>query len=161
MKQLWKDSLDLRDNLRRRMPELTAEYFADGRQALAPGVAWEEMHAFRLRTKRYRYTLETFRDVYGPALDARIECLKKLQTHLGNINDLVVTSAMLSEADGMESIRESLSKQMDKEAAKLREYWQEKFDPPEVERRWTTYLINYACRPPVIPRTRRLPPKEQ
>ena len=87
MKRTWKDSLNLQDNLRRRMPKLASRYFAEGRQATFPGTTWEHMHAFRLQTKRFRYTLELFRDAYGPALDRRIDSLKKVQDYLGDMND--------------------------------------------------------------------------
>ena len=60
MKKLWKDSLTLRENLQRRMPKLARQYFDEGREALAPGTDWTEMHQFRLQTKRFRYTLEIF-----------------------------------------------------------------------------------------------------
>ena len=45
------------------------------------------MHAFRLKTKRLRYTLELFRACYGPSFEQRIEALKEMQTLLGEIND--------------------------------------------------------------------------
>ncbi|HYP09728.1 MAG TPA: CHAD domain-containing protein [Bryobacteraceae bacterium] len=160
MKRLWKDSLNLRDNLRRRMPKIVAEYFADGRKSLAPATPWDEMHAFRLRSKRFRYTLETFRDVYGPAMDARIEALKKIQTYLGDINDLIVTSAILAKLPGTEEIRAELERKADEKTAKVQEHWATVFDAPGEERRWTMYLVNYACRPPIIPRARRIPARE-
>ena len=50
------------------------------------------MHKFRLRTKRFRYTLEMFKDLYGPGMLKRIESLKQVQTYLGDINDCIVTS---------------------------------------------------------------------
>jgi CHAD domain-containing protein len=160
MKRLWKDSLDVRDNLRKRMPKLTAGYFAMGREALKSGVHWKEMHAFRLQTKRFRYTLEIFRDAYGPALEGRIESLKKVQTFLGDINDAIVTAEMLAELEGTEEIRASLGRQADEKTAKVHEYWATTFDAPGAEHRWTQYLVNYACRYPTIPRSRRLPAQE-
>ena len=96
-KKLWKGKQSLGENLRRRLPELARDYFAAGRVALAPGTTWDEMHQFRLATKRFRYTLESFRDAYGLGLNARIEKLRGVQTFLGDINDLVVTSAMIAD----------------------------------------------------------------
>jgi CHAD domain-containing protein len=157
MKRLWKDLLDLRDNLRRRMPKLAEAYFKEGRVALTPGTSWEQMHEFRLSTKRFRYTLETFRDLYGPGIEKRIESLRKVQTFLGDINDCIVTSAILQNIEGMETIREHLAKKADQKTAKLREYWAETFDVPGAEQLWTQYLVNYACRSSPAPRSRRLP----
>ena len=156
MKRLWKDSLNVRENLRKRMPKFTAAYFEDGRHALSPGRDWEEMHAFRLRTKRFRYTLEMFRDAYGPALDARIESLKKVQTLLGEINDAIVTSATLADVEGTEEVRAKLGRRADEKTAKVQEYWATEFDGPGEERRWVQYLVNYACRPTPLPRSRRI-----
>ena len=160
MKRLWKDSLDLRENLRKRLPKLAAAYFEEGRHALSSGRTWSEMHEFRLRTKRFRYTLELFRDAYGPALEVRIESLKKVQTYLGDINDAIVTSAMLAEVEGTEEVRDKLGCRADEKTAKVHEYWATTFDGPGEERRWTQYLFNYACRPAPLPRTRRIAPVE-
>ena len=152
MKKLWKESLKLQDNLRLQMPKLTVEYFAEGRRATSAGTTWEDMHAFRLSTKRFRYTLELFREAYGPALERRIDALKKIQDFLGDMNDAIVTSAIIE----VEAIRAQLHKQADTKATKLRKYWTETFDKAGDERRWTSYLVNYACRPATVPRTRRI-----
>jgi CHAD domain-containing protein len=156
MKRIWKESLNLSENLRKRLPKLAAAYFADGRHALSPGTEWNEMHEFRLRTKRFRYTLEMFRDAYGPALEGRIESLKTVQTYLGEINDAIVTAAALEDVAETEEIRTELGRRADEKTAKVHEYWATRFDGPGEERRWLQYLANYACRPPVLHRTRRI-----
>src|SRR4051794_27248221 len=146
---LWGAKLGLgglREHLRRQMPKLARRYFREGREALTPGATWGEMHAFRLRTKRYRYTLETFRDLYGPGIETRIESLRKIQGYLGDINDCIVTSAMLEPIAGTEEIRTGLAAKAADKTAKLREYWQQTFDRPGAEGVWTRYLVTYACR---------------
>jgi CHAD domain-containing protein len=155
MKQ-WKRKGSLRDNLQRRLPALAAEYFAAGREGLAEGTSWDQMHRFRLATKRFRYTLEIFRPAYGPGLEARIEALKSIQTHLGDINDCVVTSAMLADVPGAETTRDRLGAKANKRTAALRKYWLANFDAPGQYERWIRYLGVYACRPKPLPRTRRL-----
>lgn len=147
MKKCWKESLTLQQNLRRRMPKLARQYFDEGRDALAPGTSWKQMHKFRLRTKRFRYTLEIFKDLYGPGLAKRIDSLKKLQTYLGDINDCIVTSQMLKDMDGMSGIREKLMEKADGEMEKLRKFWAATFDAEGAERVWARYLSMYACRP--------------
>jgi CHAD domain-containing protein len=147
MKIRWSDKLTLQQNLRKRMPQLVREYFDEGRDALAPGTRWKQIHKFRLRTKRFRYTLETFRDLYGPGLLKRIDSLKKLQTYLGDANDYVVTSKMLENTEDMAAIREKLKEKADGKMAKLREYWTSTFDAEGAERLWIRYLSIYACRP--------------
>jgi CHAD domain-containing protein len=156
MKQ-WKRKLDLRDNLQRRLPLLAAEYFQAGRDALGADSNWEQMHRFRLLTKRFRYTLEIFDKAYGPGLTTRIESLRSIQTQLGDINDCIVTSRMLESVAGMQAARESLAAKAEKLTAKLRRYWKVRFDAPGQCERWVRYLGVYACRPKPVPRTRRLP----
>jgi CHAD domain-containing protein len=160
-RKLWKAKRTLRENLHRQLPSIAAEYFQAGRQAMAPGTSWEAMHAFRLQTKRFRYTLETFRDAYGPALDVRIELLKKLQTFLGDINDCVVTSEMLVPIAGMEAVREDLARRAESKTGRLRAFWTAVFDAPGQGALWTRYLGRFACRVRRQPRTRRLPAPAQ
>ena len=47
----------------------------------------EELHGFRLETKRFRYTLELFRPLYGPNLDRYLKALRELQGALGKVSD--------------------------------------------------------------------------
>lgn len=145
-KKRWKAKRTLQENLHRRLPALAEAYFEAGREAMAPGTSWEAMHAFRLQTKRFRYTLEMFREAYGPAMDRRIEALKKVQTLLGDINDCIVTSGMLTDRDGMESVREKLALRAEEKTGKLRSHWQKGFDAPGQSALWTKYLGHYACR---------------
>ena len=160
-KKSWKAKRSLQENLHRQLPTVATEYFHEGRIALAPGATWDVMHTFRLHTKRFRYTLELFREAYGPALDRRVELLKKLQTFLGDMNDCIVTSSMLVTVPGMEAVRESLSRKAELKADKLRAFWANVFDAPGQERLWAGYLGRYACRPPRQPRTRRLTAPEE
>ena len=157
MKKLWKRSLPIRDNLRRRLPGMALEYFDAGRVALAPGKTWDEMHQFRLATKRFRYMLEIFRPAYGPALDMRIARLREIQTRLGDINDCVVTSGMIAADAGSEEVQEKLAARAAAKTKKLRHYWTRRFDAPGERERWARYLLSYACRPARAPRTKRLP----
>src|SRR5688572_5291063 len=124
---------------------------------MTPETSWEEMHTFRLQTKRFRYTLEVFSDAYGPALESRIASLRKLQTLLGDINDCVVTSSLLGDDPGTEAARATLARKAAAKREKLRRFWIGAFDAPRQLTLWTAYLGRYACRPKRLPRTRRLP----
>lgn len=156
-KKLWKRSLPIRDNLRRRLPAMALEYFDAGRVALAPGKTWDEMHQFRRATKRFRYMLEIFRPAYGPALDIRIARLRDIQTLLGDINDCVVTSALIGANASSEDMQEKLNARAVAKKKKLQHYWTSRFDAPGERERWARYLLSYACRSPRTPRTKRLP----
>jgi CHAD domain-containing protein len=153
----WKPKGTLRDNLKRRLPLLAEEYFTAGRTALAEDSTWEQMHRFRLLTKRFRYTLEIFQAAYGPGLATRIETLRSIQTQLGDINDCIVTSAMLESVAGSDRMREKLGGKAEKRTEKLRSFWMKRFDAPGQQEGWIRYLSTYACRRKPLPRTRRLP----
>ena len=152
----WKNSAGLRENLQARVPKAAAAWFERGRAALGPDVPWKEMHEFRLRTKRFRYTLELLRPAYGPGLDCKLKSLKKLQDYLGDINDAVVTAELLSAMPDTEDLRQELHVRAEKLTRKLRSYWAETLDASGEEQRWIRYLRQYAARAPA-PKPRSLP----
>jgi CHAD domain-containing protein len=146
MKKLWKNSKSLKENLQKRLPKLAADYFSAGRVAMAPGTSWHDMHQFRLATKRFRYTLETFRVAYGPGIALRIDALKQIQTYLGDINDYIVTSGMLESMPDTAELRAKLSEKADGKTRKLHSYWLREFDAVGQQDRWVRYLRCYPCR---------------
>ena len=156
-KKLWKRSRTVRDNLRKSLPKMAAEYFDAGRLALAPGKTWEEMHQFRLATKRFRYMLEIFRPAYGPALDLRIESLRHVQTLLGDVNDCIVTSAMVETLPTAGDLKDKLAVRAAEKTQKLRTYWTTRFDAQGHREQWTRYLLGWACRTAPARRPRTVP----
>jgi len=66
-------------------------YFKSGRKTFGGDATPVELHAFRLQTKRFRYTLELFRPVYGPTLERMIRSLRRIQQLLGVVNDCQAT----------------------------------------------------------------------
>ncbi len=57
----------------------------------------EQLHALRIEFKKFRYTLEFFREVLGESAKAVIGEVKKLQDHLGDLNDAVVATHILTD----------------------------------------------------------------
>ena len=55
----------------------------------------ETIHALRIEAKRLRYLLEFFAEVLGPGLAGAIECLVRLQDHIGEMHDADVTIGLL------------------------------------------------------------------
>jgi len=145
-RKLWRGKRSVQANLRRKMPELVEDYFAVGDTALQLGRSWEELHGFRLLTKRFRYTLELLRPAYGRSLDTKIELLRRLQTLLGDMNDSVVTSGMLAEVPRTERIRARLAAKAERLTHELRKLWAEQFAAPARRLGWQRYLVQYACR---------------
>jgi CHAD domain-containing protein len=144
-RRMWRGRQTVRQNLQRRAPALVSDYFRAGDQALQPGRSWEEMHRFRLLTKRFRYTLELLRPAYGKALESKIELLKQVQTLLGDINDAVVTSGGIAEIPGTERIRARLAVKADRLTHELRALWSSRFAGPSHRETWSRYLVRYAC----------------
>jgi CHAD domain-containing protein len=61
----------------------------------APDVSFERMHRLRIAAKGLRYTLEFFREILGPETEPLIKEIKRLQDHLGDLQDAVVASNLL------------------------------------------------------------------
>lgn len=61
----------------------------------ARDITLEQLHRFRIAFKGLRYTLEFFKEVLPQDAEQLIEELKRLQDHLGDIQDCVVTSEIL------------------------------------------------------------------
>lgn len=55
----------------------------------------ETLHALRIDFKRLRYTLEFFVEALGPEAENVIEEVKRMQDHLGDLNDAEVAGAFL------------------------------------------------------------------
>jgi CHAD domain-containing protein len=55
----------------------------------------EQLHELRIAFKKLRYAVDFFRDVLGPESSAVISELKKIQDHLGDLNDADVAARLL------------------------------------------------------------------
>jgi len=66
-----------------------------------------QLHALRIEFKKLRYSFEFFQDVLGPEGKAVINDLKKIQDHLGNLNDANIATLQLQEFIDQWSVRQS------------------------------------------------------
>ena len=55
--------------------------------SVIPSASYEQLHALRIEFKKFRYTLEFFKDVLGVEAQSIINEIKDLQDHLGDLND--------------------------------------------------------------------------
>ncbi len=85
-----------RENAARVLPRLADAFFRAGDDAFQEELRGEELHDFRIRTKRFRYVLEYFRPCYGRALDAYLESVRGLQAVLGDLNDCCAARKLLT-----------------------------------------------------------------
>ncbi len=60
-----------------------------------PSVSLNELHQLRIAGKKLRYTLEAFEEVLSPQTETAILEIRKLQDHLGDLQDAVLASEYL------------------------------------------------------------------
>ena len=148
----WDSAAGAAQNARLRLPGLLSAFFAEGRGVVEGGPKAANLHAFRLTTKRLRYTLELFRFCYGPGLRIRIASLRRLQQLLGEAQDCAAAGQVLAKRLRGKSLQRTRVEHFFKEraAARNQEFvreWREHFDAPGQEAWWVGYLARHA-RPP-------------
>jgi CHAD domain-containing protein len=75
--------------------ERVAAVLAYGEWVSGPDVSLKRLHRLRIAGKRLRYTLEFFEEVLAPQTGDLIKQMKRLQDHLGDLQDAVVASELL------------------------------------------------------------------
>jgi CHAD domain-containing protein len=150
IKLKWDESRTVARNARLQLTKASRYYFKAGRAAVRAAATPVELHAFRLQTKRFRYTLELFRPIYGPTLDGMIRSLRRIQQLLGDVNDCQATRKLV-EANGnprslpARRLLRLLDRREAQRTAELGRLWLE-FDREGACARWIKYLDTYAGR---------------
>jgi CHAD domain-containing protein len=147
----WDDAGSAGENARALLPAVVGAYFKAGRKLLSRSPTTVELHGFRLKTKRLRYTLELFRVCYSSTLEQRLESLKEIQTLLGEINDCAAalrTSAASLPAKSPDQVKieRFLQARSARLSAAFHKHWKEKFDAPGREDWWVSYLARGKAR---------------
>jgi CHAD domain-containing protein len=151
-----KPSQSAAGNARVVLPKMARKYFEAGRKAIEGKRPPEELHRFRLETKRFRYTVELFRPLYGPNLDRYLKALRELQGALGKVSDYQAIQRVLSsDAELQKQIEHALKGKL----KDLRHSWRA-FDSDGQLKRWRTYLAGDHSKPRSKPRTKRAKAKE-
>lgn len=127
------------------LPTLAVHFFQQGRAACTEGTAPEELHAFRLASKRLRYCLELFSEQYGPSLATRLGALRDIQGRLGALSDYDSTIRLLHSAEASDDAASQrlltiFSVRQPDATESFLKSWKRHFDPPEVEDDWRNYL---------------------
>ena len=135
-------------NARQLLPKMARKYFEAGRKAIEGKRPPEELHGFRLETKRFRYTLELFRPLYGPTLDRYLKALRELQSALGKVSDYQAIQRVLSRD---RELKRQIEHALKGKLKDLRQKWRA-FDSEGQLKRLRTYLAGDHSRP----RTKRL-----
>jgi hypothetical protein len=141
------------DNARAVLPKMARRYFEAGRKAIDGKRPPDELHAFRLKTKRFRYTLELFSPLYGPSLDRYLKALRELQGVLGKISDYQAIQRVLA---GDRKLESQIDQALKGKLRDLRHVWRA-FDAPGQLKRWRTYLASDQSKPRAKRASRAIP----
>jgi CHAD domain-containing protein len=112
-----------------RLPALAKDFFHSGSAAAARDSDYQTLHRFRLRAKRFRYTLELFERFYGSEMATGAKLLKGLQDRLGAINDCVTTVDLL--ADDPRAVT-AIQQLLDQRTRAFQSYWLNRFTPQKL-----------------------------
>lgn len=132
-------------NARAVLPEVARSYFNAGIRAVEPGRKISELHAFRIDSKHFRYTLEMFAPLYGPGLTTRAKHLRKVQQVLGEVNDCDTARRQFAIRLDAE-LEDWVERRMVIKRAEFTALWKDEFGGDTGEQ-WAAYLYRYA-RPP-------------
>jgi CHAD domain-containing protein len=130
-------------NARLVLPKMARKYFEAGRKAIVGKRPPEELHGFRLKTKRFRYTLELFRPLYGPNLDRYLKALRELQSALGKVSDYQAIQRVLASD---RELKKQIEHTLKGKVKDLRHSWRV-FDSDGHLKRWRTYLSGEHSKP--------------
>ena len=124
------------DNARALLPKRVAKYFRKGRVASNGKRTPAQLHQFRIATKRFRYTLEIFRPVYGASLDPYLNSLHDLQDTLGELSDYRSIGELLA---GDKELQSKLQEATARDLKKFHDQWKQ-LDAPGRLQKWQEYL---------------------
>ena len=147
----WRSRYSVELNAKMHLPALAQEFFHTGRQVVSQEATAEALHQFRLRAKRFRYTLEFFLPFYGPSMARRLASLRHVQDLLGDMSDGSTTRALISDPrygkhPQVKRFLDFLSQRTSDRIEEFRRYWQQEFDREGEAARWIAYLARYTKR---------------
>lgn len=148
----WRPADPCALNAQRVLPQVAAGFLALGREVLAGEPAPRELHALRLAGKRLRYSLELFREFYGPELGQVLRTLKKLQRMLGEISDCDATETLiraggLADAEGARELLRNVAEKRTEATRLFLSRWRSLLGSADLETAWTSALASGPGRP--------------
>jgi len=126
----------IEDTARRMLPRRAQAFLRLGNNAAQAKSSPEELHQFRIASKKFRYSLELFAPLYGSRLKRWIEGIKHAQNLLSDINDCVTAAEIVSAHKGSRAILAWLKKRERRKMEEFRRWWPEAFASREVHRSW-------------------------
>jgi len=103
--------------------KMATKFLTLGRKAASQETSAQEVHKFRIASKKLRYTLELVEPFYGGALDLWLERVKELQSVLGDANDCETVRRMASDWNAGDGLIAKLEQRQNRKLKKFRREW--------------------------------------
>jgi CHAD domain-containing protein len=116
---------------RRALDRIAKDFLKRGNEASSPEASPEGLHHFRIAVKKFRYTLEMFRPVFGSSLNPVVASVRRASALLGNINDCVTVAEMVVGYKGGRQLADRLKKRQHRKTEEFRKFWKEEFSDDE------------------------------
>ena len=138
----WKPAADVQSDAARVLPAMLRQFFAHGDKVVKPHTSERRLHQFRLAAKRIRYTLELFEPLYGAAIKAHLEGIKKVQQVLGQLNDCQASLELIPELEAQPEPGwlEAIVLRRDKKRSDFIDLWLDEFTDPVRREDWMARL---------------------
>jgi CHAD domain-containing protein len=124
---------------------MAEKFIRAGDQAAEANSSVGDLHRFRILAKKFRYSVELFRPVYGAAADEWLGRMKRLQTVLGDMNDYRVARELIADLGANVSLAASFKRKEQKKAAEFRDLWKEEYSA--AAREWARSLERVPRKP--------------
>ena len=132
---------------RQMLPGMAQDFFERGDQAANVKADPRDLHRFRLVSKKFRYTLELFTPIGGTSLNPKLEAMRRVQTLLGDINDIETVRDILGQYEGAEPVIAWLKKRQRKRLTEFRAHWATTFGEAQERQSWIDLLKHMAAGP--------------
>jgi CHAD domain-containing protein len=103
--------------------KMATKFLTLGKKAASQETSPQEVHRFRIASKKFRYTLELVEPFYGGALNPWLERVKEVQSVLGDANDCETVRRMASDWNAGEGLIAKLEKRQNRKMKKFRREW--------------------------------------
>jgi CHAD domain-containing protein len=135
------------DTFQHNLSKLARKFLAHGDKAAQEKNPAEILHAFRIEGKKFRYTLELFAPVYGPAVQEWLEKLKPMQTALGDVHDAEMAREIAGRFDASSKVESWLKARERKKTREFRDLWEKTFGSAPDKRRMVAGLRHTPRKP--------------
>ncbi len=96
----------------------------------------EVIHEFRIAAKQFRYLIEVFQAVYGDGIEKKLKSLKKLQDHLGRLNDIVTARSLVTSLNASAELIQWLDHEELKARTALVQNWRKSMNTKSQKSEW-------------------------